>query len=64
MPNKLRCYRVWMKDGYASLQDAASDQEARDKAIAGAKETIKDAAMTAKDKRDATTVDRCYPLDR
>lgn len=52
-----RCYRVWMKDGYASLHDAESEDDARQQAIALATKNIQGAAMTSREKREAVTVD-------
>lgn len=58
------CYRVWMKDGYASLHDAVSEQEARDAAIDVAKKNIQGAAMTSAEKRKAIMVDYVDQLDK
>ncbi len=57
------CYRVWMKDGYASLHDANDEASAREQAIALATNNTEGAAMTWKERRDACTVDCVDQLD-
>jgi hypothetical protein len=46
-----------MKDGYASLQNAETEQEARDKAIEQAKQDIDGVAIDARTKQLAVRVD-------
>jgi hypothetical protein len=53
----MNCYRVWMKDGYASLQNADDEDEAKRLAVEAAAKSIDGAAMTRTEKREATTVD-------
>lgn len=50
-------YRVWMKDGYASLQTAGSEIEARDLAITQALKNCHGCAMSPGERKAATTVD-------
>lgn len=52
-----RCYRVWMKDGYASLHDAESEAIAKAAAIALATKNTEGLAMTPAERRKAITVD-------
>jgi hypothetical protein len=60
----VNCYRVWMKDGYASLVNAESEIEARSKAAEVATNNVDGLAMTPKEKRDATTVERVENLSK
>lgn len=57
------CYRVWMKDGYASLHDAESEAIAKSAAIKLATESTSGLAMSAADRRKAVTVDYAEQLD-
>lgn len=50
-------YRVWMRDGYASLHNACSEAEARQAAIELATKNIAGCAMTPREKRQAVAVD-------
>jgi len=59
----MNTYRIFMKDGYASLQNAETEQEAREKAVAGAKRSCEGCAMTPAEKRKATTVDSVEKLN-
>lgn len=53
----MHTYRVWMKDGYASLHDAETEDEARKKAIALATKNIEGCAMSKQERKDAVKVD-------
>jgi hypothetical protein len=53
----MNCYRVWMKDGYCSLHNAANEDEAKRLAVEVAGKSTDGAAMTKTEKREATTVD-------
>lgn len=54
---QIHCYRVWMKDGYASLKNGETEAEAREAAIQQAKDNTRGAAMSAHERVEATTVD-------
>ena len=62
-PKPLHCYRVWMKDGCASLHDAESKGQAKAAAIKLATANVEGCAMTPADKRKATAVDYVDQLD-
>jgi hypothetical protein len=59
---KRNCYRVWMKDGYASLINAVTEDEAKAEAVRAATATCEGLAMSASEKRAATTVRRVENL--
>lgn len=54
----MKCYRVWMKDGYASLHNAESEDDAKRQAIELATKNIAGLAMTPRERRLAVTVDK------
>ena len=54
----MNCYRVWMRDGYAGLYDALSEDEAKAVALAAALKATKGAAMSQAELKAALTVDR------
>jgi hypothetical protein len=56
-------YRVWMKDGYARIVNAESEDEARGVARELTELDIKGAAMTKSEKRRAVTVDKVEQLN-
>lgn len=60
----MHCYRVWMKDGYVSLHDAESEDEAKAAAVELTKKNIEGAAMTPAERRLALTVDYADCLDQ
>lgn len=60
----IKCYRVWMKDGYAGLYNAADEDEAKRLAVEAAGKSIEGAAMTKTENREATTVDYLEELSR
>lgn len=53
----MKCYRVWMKDGYAGLYDGENEEEARRQAVEVTKKNIEGCAMSQREKREALTVD-------
>jgi hypothetical protein len=61
----LRCYRVWMRDGFAGLYDAETEAGAREQAIAAARKGLEscNADPDARENRKAITVDYADPLD-
>lgn len=60
----MNTYRVWMKDGYASLHCAETEDEARSAAVKNATTSIDGAAMSPREKRQAVTVDYAEKLNR
>lgn len=59
----MNTYRVWMKDGYAGLENAETEQQAREQAIENARRNTEELAMSEREKRLAVTVDRCEQLN-
>ena len=55
--SQLKTYRVWMKDGFASLQNAESEDDAKAQAIKYFLEGCGGVRMTPAERRKATTVD-------
>lgn len=60
---QLHCYRIWMKDGYARLLDASTEEEARRIAVEMTTKDVEGCAMSAREKRQALTVDYVDQLD-
>ena len=60
---QIHTYRVWMKDGFAGLYDAETENDAMEKAIEYAKKSIEGCAMSASEKRKAVTVDYLEKLN-
>ena len=58
----LPIFRVWMRDGYTAMYHARTAGEACHFAIESARTMILDAALTAREKRLATTVDGCQQI--
>lgn len=52
-----KVFRVWMKDGYASLHVAASEESAKVEAIKQATENTEGLAMSPYERRKAIEVD-------
>lgn len=59
----MNTYRVWMKDGYSGLENAETEQQAREQAIANVRCNIKGAAMNERERRLAVTVDYVEQLN-
>ncbi len=53
---KTKTYRVWMRDGYATLQTAETEEDAKQQARAAAAESCREAVMTAAERLQACTV--------
>lgn len=60
----MHTYRVWMRDGYASLHHTETEAEARQEAIDLATKNCRDAAMTKAELRKALAVDYVEQLDK
>lgn len=63
-PRPRHTYRVWMKDGYASLHTAENEGQAKAAAIKQAAKNCEGCAMTAADLRKGTTVDYAEKISR
>ncbi len=59
----MNTYRVWMRDGYGSLHNAETEENAKAAAVAETQRSIEGAAMTPTEKRAAITVDRVERLN-
>lgn len=57
MTTKLKTYRVWMKDGYCGLYNAADEAVAKAAAVAEARTNCEGAALTPAETRKAVAVD-------
>lgn len=62
MEEMINTYRVWMQDGYASIQSGENEDEAKASAVKLAQDTIAGCAMTPREKRLAVTVDYAEKL--
>ena len=52
----MNCYRVWMRDGYVSLQNAETEEEAKKKACEAAAKEVEPLAMTVEEKQRACLI--------
>lgn len=61
---KIHCYRVWMKDGYCGLYNAATEADARNQAIEQAKTTIEGVHMSPAEKSKAVAIGHVEKLSK
>ena len=52
----MNTYRIFMRDGYAGIYNADSEAEAKQQAVATAKQACEHVAMTDRERKTAATV--------
>lgn len=59
----MKTFRVWMNDGYCSIQSAETREAAEQEAVSQAIASCKGCAMSGRDRHEATTVKSSVELD-